>query len=129
MPPGYNPLSGSRSGNSTMRSTLIGLLTASLVHCATATARAQPQGDPRLPAGAVARFGAMPFNNGSRILASALAPDGKRLATLGHRSASVWDTATGEVLFRHFFDIPPIPTPYGNLAFSPDGKWLACRPD
>jgi RNA polymerase sigma factor (sigma-70 family) len=61
---------------------------------------------PNLPAGAIAAFGAVPFHNGSRIEASTLSADGKRLATLGRRSATVWDLATGRPLHRFFFDMP-----------------------
>jgi RNA polymerase sigma factor (sigma-70 family) len=83
---------------------------------------------PNLPAGAIAGFGAIPFHNGSRIEASEISPDGKRLATLGKRSATVWDLASGARLHRFFFEVPAMPAFDGSLAFSPDGKRLACRP-
>jgi len=60
---------------------------------------------PNLPHGAIVAFGAVPFHNGSRITASTLSADGKRLATLGRRSTTVWDLATGRpdpsFLLRH----------------------------
>jgi RNA polymerase sigma factor (sigma-70 family) len=81
-----------------------------------------------LPAGAIASFGAVPFHHGARVATSELSPDGTRLATLGRRSATLWEMATGQVLRSFFFDIPALPTWADGLAFSPDGKWLACRP-
>src|SRR5437870_3990782 len=53
----------------------------------------------KLPEGALASFGRLPFQNGSRIHASELSPDGKLLATLSSRSATVWNTATGEPVY------------------------------
>lgn len=81
-----------------------------------------------LPAGALATFGRMPFHNGARIQASELSPDGMRLATLSARSATVWDTATGQPLHRFFFPVQAWPGHDRILAFSPNGKWLAARP-
>lgn len=81
-----------------------------------------------LPPGALASFGRLPFHNSSRIHASELSPDGKLLATLSSRSATVWDTATGRPLHRFFFDIPSWPPYRRGLAFSSDSKRLACGP-
>jgi WD40 repeat protein len=81
-----------------------------------------------LPQGALTSFGRLPFHNGSRIHASELSPDGKLLATLSSRSATVWNTATGEPLHRFFFDVPAWPGYRRGLAFSPDSKRLACGP-
>jgi RNA polymerase sigma factor (sigma-70 family) len=83
---------------------------------------------PNVPAGAIAAFGAVPFHNGARIQTSELSPDGKRLATCSRRSLTVWDLASGQRLYRFYFDVPARPVYGGTLAFSPDGKRLACRP-
>jgi WD40 repeat protein len=86
------------------------------------------EGAAKLPRGALANFGRLPFQNGSRIHASELSPDGKLLATLSSRSATVWNTATGQPLHRFFFEIPAWPGYRRGLAFSPDSKRLACGP-
>jgi WD40 repeat protein len=89
----------------------------------------RPQAVVNLSEAALASFGRLPFHNGSRIHASELSPDGKLLATLSSRSATVWSTATGQPLHRFFFDIPAWPTYRRGLAFSPDSKRLACGPN
>src|SRR5947209_17480432 len=71
-----------------------------------------------LPEGALATFGRMPYHNGARIHASELSADGKRLATLGARSATVWDTATGRPLHRFFFAVQAWPGHDRVLSFS-----------
>ncbi len=86
------------------------------------------KGAAKLPQGALASFGRLPFQNGSRIHASELSPDGKLLATLSSRSTTVWNTATGQPVFRFFFDVPAWPCYQRGLAFSPDNKRLACGP-
>ena len=60
---------------------------------------AVPQ-DVLLPAGAVRRFGDARFRHPGGISASALSPDGKRLATAADHSVVLWDTATGTALHR-----------------------------
>jgi WD40 repeat protein len=85
-------------------------------------------GAARLPEGALTSFGRWPFQNGLRIHASELSPDGKLLATLSSRSATVWNTATGQPVYRFFFDVPAWPGYRRGLAFSPDSKRLACGP-
>jgi WD40 repeat protein/HEAT repeat protein len=86
---------------------------------------AQEKPAANLPDGAIASFGRMPFHNGSRIQASEMSPDGKLLATLSRRSATIWDIATGQPLHRFFFDIPGWPASQLGLAFSPDSKRFA----
>jgi hypothetical protein len=86
------------------------------------------KGAAKLPEGALTSFGRLPFQNGSRIHASEMSPDGKLLATLSSRSATVWNTATGQPVHRFFFDIPAWPGYRRGLAFSPDSKRLACGP-
>src|ERR1022692_2998980 len=96
-----------------------------LLHCSPVVAQHTAL---NLPDGALTSFGRLPFHNGSRIHASELSPDGKLLATLSSRSATVWNTATGEPLYRFFFDVPAWPGYRRGLAFSPDSKRLACGP-
>jgi RNA polymerase sigma factor (sigma-70 family) len=89
----------------------------------------QPRGDQAnrnggpLPAGALFRFGSLRGRHDGTIRASALSPDGKRLATSSGQSVVLWDVATNEPLRR--FDIDgywPFSRP--TLVFSPDGRRL-----
>jgi len=80
--------------------------------------------DEPLPTGALNRIGSGRWRHGTRILASALSPDGKRLATASDESVAVRDLASGTILQRFIltpgngFDLSK------NLVFSPDGKRL-----
>ncbi len=74
-----------------------------------------------LPAGAFARMGTVRLRHDHSYgpLTTALAPDGKMLATGDPNTIRLWDTATGKLRLQlsekdH----------YGQLMFSPDGKWL-----
>src|SRR5262245_21702673 len=84
--------------------------------------------DDTLPEGAIASFVRMPFDHHFRAASCEMSPDGKRLATMSQRSATVWDTATGQPLRRFFVDNPPRPNYQRDVAFSPDGQRLACGP-
>jgi WD40 repeat protein len=79
-------------------------------------------GDP-LPPGARMRLGTARLRHGARLTCLAFAAAGGRLASGGEDgSVCVWDAATGKELARW-----PIPAaPVRCLAFSPDGKLLAC---
>jgi WD40 repeat protein len=84
--------------------------------------RVDQRGD-ALPEGALLRFGSARLRHGGVVRASALAPDGKTLATAGDHSVFVWDLETGKVLHRFPCDHGPTfcrPA----LIFSPDGKRL-----
>jgi WD40 repeat protein len=54
------------------------------------------------------------------VMHLAYSPDGKRLATAGLTSLTLWDLEKGGVLSELESSVS-----YGNLAFSPDGKLLA----
>jgi WD40 repeat protein len=56
------------------------------------------------------------------IIAAALSPDGRRLASLGSAGVRVWDTGSGRDLFQLPTKNPP---DSGKVAFSPDGQFLA----
>jgi DNA-binding beta-propeller fold protein YncE len=83
-----------------------------------------------LPAGAVRRFGDDRFRIAGAPLASALSPDGTRLAVLSfaqRRSQAlmtVFDADTGRPVCRGSVDSADVFTT-GRLAFSPDGKYVA----
>jgi RNA polymerase sigma factor (sigma-70 family) len=81
-------------------------------------------GEP-LPRGAVRRFGSDRFRHPGHVRASALSPDGTRIATVSPELLQIADTATGEPLRRiplgatATFAVP-------GLAFSPDGRYIVC---
>ncbi len=56
--------------------------------------------DAPLPPGALARPGSTRWRHGGMIIGSALAADGKRLATASVASVAVWDLPSGNVPFR-----------------------------
>jgi len=116
--------------------TLLGVLGAllcgdldSALHTSTMSAAEIKQdlyGDP-LPEGAVARFGTVRFLPRFSVLAIALSPDGKAVATgsipgsTPSSDVEIWDTATGKgtgTLLRGTDNIHCI-------AWSPDGRYLA----
>jgi WD40 repeat protein/serine/threonine protein kinase/Tfp pilus assembly protein PilF len=58
----------------------------------------------------------------ARALPLALAPDGKRLATIVEdRALAVWDIGSA----RRLLALPSQPSGYAKAVFSPDGRWLA----
>ena len=83
----------------------------------------------QLPKSALAVFGRVPFHNGSTIHMATLSPDGKYLGTLSSRSATVWNSSTGQPVHRFYFDIPNWPGYRRGIAFSPDSKRFVCGPD
>ena len=78
-------------------------------------------GDP-LPPGALDRLGTMRLAGGSRV---AFSPDGKTLASVGEK-IRFWDLATGKEARSYSVGVDT--WRYGQLliAFSPDGRKLAC---
>jgi WD40 repeat protein len=79
------------------------------------------QGDP-LPTDAVARLGSTRFRSGEPILALAASPDGRLLASGGRGSVSLWDVATGQMVFP--LTTPDEVGPFYSVRFSTDGRRL-----
>src|SRR5882724_4279544 len=79
-----------------------------------------------LPEGALARLGDIQLRHGGGIRASALAPDGKTLATAGGGIYAVilWDLQSGNVV-RRLQGLQGDTFVRPCLAFSPDGTHLA----
>jgi WD40 repeat protein len=91
-------------------------------------ARTDRYGDP-LPAGAVARIGAVRFRRYNRVQAVCYSPDGKSLATIGDEGVHLWDAASGKEI--HSYDFHTVPKEdsfplagYDRGFFSPDGRGL-----
>lgn len=81
-----------------------------------------PHGDP-LPDGALVRFGSVRARHGTGICASALSPDGQRLATASGTSVHVWDLPSGRILHR-FNTHGGGQYCHPGLLFAPDGQHL-----
>jgi WD40 repeat protein len=81
-------------------------------------------GDP-LPDGAFARLGTVRFRQGEQILAVAISPDGKTIASGRLRTIHLWDAATGKRLHR----LEGSDSWINSLAFLPDGKTLVSSSD
>ncbi|HEY7429033.1 MAG TPA: sigma-70 family RNA polymerase sigma factor [Gemmataceae bacterium] len=79
--------------------------------------RVDAQGDP-LPAGAIARLGTVRFRPGRTIAWLIFLPDGKRLVSVGHDGAWVWDIATGKEL-GHL--TPPTGKVWAGGCVTPEG--------
>jgi RNA polymerase sigma factor (sigma-70 family) len=84
-------------------------------------------GDP-LPAGAVGRLGSARWRHEGEARFMSFSHDGKTLALLGGENPSItfFETATGKVVHRMDLDWDRSDYP-GPIAFSPDGKFFACR--
>src|SRR5262245_54680932 len=75
-----------------------------------------------LPEGAVLRLGTIRFRHGDGILAVAVSPDGRRMASVSRdRTACLWDAATG----RQLHVLGKGPCDFHGVAFSPDGNLVA----
>jgi RNA polymerase sigma factor (sigma-70 family) len=83
-------------------------------------ARTDRHGDP-LPEGAIARLGNLRWRGAGEIEALAFSPDGKTVASGSNQGICLFD-ADGK-LIRH---IKPFSSFYRRLAFSQDGRKLAC---
>ncbi|VTU01583.1 wd-40 repeat-containing protein : WD-40 repeat protein OS=Cyanothece sp. (strain PCC 7424) GN=PCC7424_1167 PE=4 SV=1 [Gemmataceae bacterium] len=57
------------------------------------------------------------------VRALAVSPDGRLLAAAAPMEFAVWDWVSGTELIRQ-----RLPSPAGQLAFAPDGSWVACVP-
>jgi WD40 repeat protein len=88
---------------------------------------ADARGDP-LPTGASARLGSTRWRHEGGARSLSLSPDGKMLAVLSSVDGAItfFDTLTGKVIHRVDRDEGLVPAP-GSIAFSPDGKFFACR--
>src|SRR4051794_22755873 len=85
--------------------------------------RLESQGrDESIPEAALARLGNA-MRHGNKIHISALAPDGKTLATVGERDVVLWDLKSGKIVRRLPCDRESSFYRPG-LAFSPDGLRL-----